>query len=412
MNAPPATFRDSHAQPSPDPGRSRANAAGGGLHIYVLVDALGWTLVQRSGFLEALLPYRRPLRTILGFSSGAIPTILTGETPARHGHWNLLYLDPDGSPFRWLRRLDFLPAKLFDHRLGRYALTQLGRRWMGLGPSFECCVAPALLPWFNWVEKKHLYQAGSVEGMRTVFDHWSAAGLAHRIYSYREGDDDQLLRAARRDLEQGEVSTQFIYLSQLDHFLHLHRNEPAAIALQLQHYASKLRELHAVAYERDSGLRFLVFSDHGMAPVRSRLDLARAIRDRGWKMPKDYLAVYDSTMVRCWFFNPRAAVDLRNFMGLLNCGRILDDEELRRAGVWFADRRFGELIFLLNPGVMVAQGDFNGAGWNPSGMHGYHPDDPDSDAAVMGNDPEILQLEDIRHLYKRLCEPLRARMVA
>ena len=73
------------------------------INLFVLIDALGWQYVQGTNFLSDLLPYRRPLRTVLGFSSGAIPTILTGAAPTETGHWNLFYYDPKESPYRWLR---------------------------------------------------------------------------------------------------------------------------------------------------------------------------------------------------------------------------------------------------------------------------------------------------------------------
>ncbi len=52
------------------------------LHLFVLIDALGWRFLEDRKFLSDILPYRTPLRTVLGFSSGAIPTILTGVNPA------------------------------------------------------------------------------------------------------------------------------------------------------------------------------------------------------------------------------------------------------------------------------------------------------------------------------------------
>ena len=52
--------------------------AGGRIHIFILIDALGWEYIKERPFLNDVLPHRQPLRTVLGFSSGAIPTILTG----------------------------------------------------------------------------------------------------------------------------------------------------------------------------------------------------------------------------------------------------------------------------------------------------------------------------------------------
>ena len=95
------------------------------IHIFVLIDALGWALVEDRDFLADLLPHRRPLRTILGYSSGAIPTILTGRPPVEHGHWNLFYYDPARSPFAWLRRLAFLPDRVLNHRVTRRILKEV-----------------------------------------------------------------------------------------------------------------------------------------------------------------------------------------------------------------------------------------------------------------------------------------------
>jgi len=124
------------------------------LSLVAFVQLLGLEPEHRvPGLLADLLPYQRPLRTVLGFSSGAIPTILTGLPPARTGHWNLFYYDPKGSPFQWLRLFRFLPKKVLDHRVTRKIVKELGRRVLGMGPLFECCVSPALLPWFNWVNR-------------------------------------------------------------------------------------------------------------------------------------------------------------------------------------------------------------------------------------------------------------------
>ncbi|MGH9478218.1 MAG: alkaline phosphatase family protein [Terriglobales bacterium] len=381
--------------------------AGGRIQVFVLIDALGWRIAEAHGFLDALLPCRRPLRTTLGYSSGAIPTMLSGLRPDEHGHWNLLYLDPSGSPFRWMRHLPGAWLSRMDGRWGRRALTELGRRVFALGPGFECAVRPELLPWFNWAEKRHLFQPGSLQPATSAFDLWRDVGLRYGIYSYRDGGGDmQLLRRARHDLERGRATTLFVYLSELDHMLHLHREEPAAISQALEEYAGALESLFRAAERCDPDMRFRIFSDHGMAPVRQRVDLATPLAQQGWRSPQDYLAVFDSTMLRFWFFHAQARAGITAWLAGLDCGRILDQAELRRQGVWFPDGRFGDLIFLLRPGVMVASGEFNGRGWNPCGMHGYDPDDPDSDAVLLSNYPGDARRHAIDEIFECLCEPL------
>src|SRR6266404_7028708 len=140
------------------------------LAVFVLIDALGWHYLQGREFLNDLLPYRYPLQTVLGFSSGAIPTILTGTSPAEHGHWNLFYYDPKNSPFKWVQNFQFLPDRLLDNRISRRLIKEMGKRFLRLGPLFDCAVSPRLLPWFNWVEKRNIYHRRGISGAASIFD--------------------------------------------------------------------------------------------------------------------------------------------------------------------------------------------------------------------------------------------------
>jgi hypothetical protein len=369
------------------------------LQIFVLIDALGWRYLEGRDFLTDLLPHRNPLRTVLGFSSGAIPTILTGKAPAQTGHWNLFYYDPKGSPFGWLRFAGFLPNALLDNRVTRKLLKELGRRVLGMGPLFECSVSPRLLPLFNFVEKKNIYGDGGIPGSLSIFDELTAQGIAHRVYSYHHLTDANIIDQAIRDIQSKTASFFFLYLSQMDMFLHMRCNEPEEIEERLRAYENGLRKVFQAAREVDSQATMTVISDHGMTPVRHHFDVVGEIEALGLKMPDDYLAVYDSTMVRFWFFNDEAKQSVHDRLTKLSCGRILPDEELRRLGVFFEDRRFGELVFLLHPGWLVSKGSFNGKEWMPIGMHGYHPDDPSSDAIFLSSAQPPVSVRTIADVY-------------
>ena len=67
-----------------------------------------------------------------------------------------------------------------------------------------------------------------------------------------------------------------------------------------------------------------------MTPVGHRYDLVSEVEAMHLSMPDDYLAVYDSTMGRFWFFNERARERITALLNSLPCGRILRDEELDR----------------------------------------------------------------------------------
>lgn len=355
------------------------------LHIVVLIDAFGWHLAQGLDFMTDVLPHRASLRTVLGYSSGAIPTMLTGKSPAEHGQWNLFYYDPKGSPFRWLRHARVLPARALDNRVSRKVIKELGRRVLGLGSLFDCAVKPSLLPWFNWTEKLNIYTPGGIAGASSIFDDLTRRGVPYRAYTYHEHSDAQILAQACGDVQASEARFFFLYLSEVDAFLHKHCHEGARIAERLKWYESELRALLAVARRRDPEATLTLFSDHGMTPVRHHHDLARDIEALGLSMPNDYLSVYDSTMARFWFFSDRARARVVERLRQLRFGRILTDGDLKDLGIRFSDRRYGDLVFLMEPGWLVTSSDFTTNGWLPAGMHGYHPDDPYSDAIFLSS---------------------------
>jgi hypothetical protein len=369
------------------------------LNIFVLIDALGWKYLEGREFLDDILPYRVPLQTVLGFSSGAIPTILTGVEPALTGHWNLFYYDPKGSPFRWLGFARFLPDAFLDNRVTRKVLKELGRRVLGMGPLFECSVSPRFLPLFNYVEKKNIYGDGGIPGSSSIFDELTGRGIAHRVYSYHHLTDANIIDQAIQDIQSKTASFFFLYLSEMDMFLHMHCKEPELIEERLRAYEKGLRKVFQAAREVDPQATMTVISDHGMTPVRHHFDLVGEIDSLGLKMQGDYLAVYDSTMARFWFFNDKAKQSVHDCLARLSCGGILPDEELRQLGVFFKDRRFGELIFLLHPGWLVSKSDFNGKGWMPIGMHGYHPQDPWSDAIFLSSSQPPVPMHTIADVH-------------
>jgi predicted AlkP superfamily pyrophosphatase or phosphodiesterase len=370
--------------------------------IFVLIDALGWSYVRDQQFLRGLLPYQVPVRTVLGFSSAAIPTILTGLPPERHGHWNLFYYNPSGSPFRWLRPFHVLPDRALNSRIARRAVTEIGRRALGLGPLFDCSVNPRLLPWFDWIEKRNIFASGGISGASSFFDEVRQRDVACRVYTYRNLRDDEILREATKDARSGEYGILFLYLSELDGFLHKHCGSRRDWTAALARYEAGLRVLFEKALDRDPRATFAVFSDHGMTPVRGRRNIAGEIRRLGFRMPEDYLAVYDSTMARYWFFSERAREGIAHRLSELGGGRILTDDELRSCGVFFDDRRYGQLIYLLDPGWLLGDSDFHTGAWKPAGMHGYHPDDPDSDGAFLANSEPASSIRSVADVYSYL----------
>ena len=97
------------------------------IEIFLFIDALGWKIVQDHLFLSDALPYRKKVTMQFGYSSSAIPTILSGKTPAEHGHLGLFRFAPDSSPFKMLSRLAriFKPDSFWNRGRVRHHLSKL-----------------------------------------------------------------------------------------------------------------------------------------------------------------------------------------------------------------------------------------------------------------------------------------------
>ncbi len=367
--------------------------------LCVLIDALGWKILEDQQFLNDVLVFRQPLKTVLGFSSGAIPSLLTGRLPSQHGHWNLFYYDPAKSPFAWLRWLHRFPDKLVNHRVAQKLIKEAGRRLFHMGPQFECYVKPTLMPYFNWVERRCIYEPAGISGVPSIFDKLVDCGIPYRAYSYHHWNDKNILELAHDDLEHSNAEFFFVYLCELDAELHAFWAQPQRLRAMLAEYETKLRRLCETALRIDQNASIAIFSDHGMAPVTHRHDLMKEVDALGWKMPDDYLVVYDSTMARFWFFNETARRSINTCLRSQSCGRMLSDTELEELGIYFPDQRYGESIFLLNSGCMFFRSDFHSGNWLPTGMHGYHPDDAYSDAVFLSNRPPVSPLKTICDIH-------------
>lgn len=374
--------------------------------IFTLIDALGWTYIKSRPLLPDVLKYRTEVRTVLGFSSGAIPTLLSGQLPRESGHWNLFYCDPEHSPFRWVRWISFLPSSILNQRIVRRGIRFISQRMSRFGGYFQIYGVPVeLLPYFDICEKKDIYRPGGVPS--SLFDRLEELGVPYRTYSYHQFSDEEIIRNARRDLSNRRYDFYFLYLSELDAFLHNSCQDAEGIERQLRRYDSWLREVYEEACRTNEEVAFYVFSDHGMTPKRSGYDLIGTIGQLGFEMPRDYLALYDSTMARFWFFDDRAEKQIATRLAELDCGHILTEKEKSELGIDFPDDRHGKIIFLLNPGVLIEPSYFGTKA--PAGMHGFHPDDPYSSAVFLSNrEPKhnIQTLVDVHQVMRETAEAL------
>lgn len=374
------------------------------LGLFVFIDALGWEVLRRHPeFLADLAPERKPLETILGYSSACDPSIISGLTPSQHKLWSSYYYLPGGgSPFAWTRLLGFLPASVTSRARVRHYLSKLVRKVCGIRGYFQLYNVPfRLLPLFHYAEWKRIWEPGGLPQGTSIFDILSAAGRSW--YAHDSGKNDEgKLADLHLALERGEIPLAYISLGKLDALMHAEGTQTPKVGEVLAWYDARIRELMESARRTYDDVRLYVFTDHGMHDIHTGYDLQKDVQSLGLRFGTDYVAFYDSTMGRFWSLNANAKAQLESLLSDHPMGRILPDDELRSLGVYFPDAQYGNLIFLMNSGVQIAP-SFMGRK-AIAGMHGFHPSDPDSKAMICSNRPLPPSLERIEQIFGLMCE--------
>lgn len=367
------------------------------LSIAMFVDACGWGVLESRPWFLSELGFRRPLESLFGYSSACVPAILTGRRPGDNDHWSCFYYSPRTSPFRVLRVLSPLPSRIFDR--GRV------RRWLSKGIAagygftgyFQVYALPfEHLALFDYSEKKDIFRPHGINRGRSIFDDLAEQGIAHHVSNWRRSEEENL-RALRDEVDAGSIRFAFLYSAELDALLHDRTKASPLVDDKLRSYETRVRELLARARERYDEVRFALFSDHGMATVRTVVDLVPRVEALGLSFGVDYAAVYDSTMMRFWFLRPASEAKIRAALPDDERGRWVPEEALRAYGTYWDDHRFGQAIYALEPGVLLCPSHM---GKVPlAGMHGYRPDHPDSNASLLASFTPSQEPRSITDLY-------------
>ncbi len=350
----------------------------------MFIDALGWETVKKHNFLKDILPHQNSVKMQFGYSCTAIPTILTGERPVTHKHLSFYYYNPKDSPFSFLR---YLPMKLMPQFLDRWRIRHLLSKIVARINKFTGYFEMYSMPfdrihYFDYIEKKDLFVPGGLAPVPNLADVLEENGMNYHISNWRlsESENIEQMKQALRD---SGINFAFLYTAALDGLQHMVTKDGSEVKEKLDWYRNHIEEILKIANENYHKVVFHVISDHGMTTLTETLDLKKTIDSLPLKFGTDYVAVYDSTIARFWFFNSIAENMITRKLSKITEGKILTRQEKKDYGVYFEDNMYGELYFLTNPGVQIAPSDM-GLKALP-GMHGFSPDHPDSDASFLSN---------------------------
>ena len=376
---------------------SAKKKSGETLSMVIFIDALGWEVLKGRKFLEDEMPHRQKLRSVFGFSSACVPSILTGRTPREHLHWSYFFYNKETSPFRALKPLSWLPKALTERGRVRHLISRVVGRVLGFTGYFQLYNLPFKhAGLFDHCEKNDIFKPGGMNRGDNIFDLLERNDVSYHVSDWHDGEEANL-QACEQAILNDDIEFAFLYMASMDGLLHQVGKESDQVDTKLAWYEDKLRDLLSTAREQFDDVRVFICSDHGMATVKQDIDMMSHIQALPLEYGKDYVAVYDSTMARFWFKNDLAKSMISEKLTQLDFGKTLSKPELEALGCDFEGDQFGELIFLLDPGSIIVPSHMGLK--TITGMHGYHPDHEDSDAALLSNVSTPVPLESITDIF-------------
>jgi len=319
-----------------------------------------------------------PLQTILGFD-GIAPTIFTGTYPDVHGVWTQYILAEENGPFEWIRPLSSILDKA-DKAINRcdplwkafrFAILEasLIKSRRSFYPGINR-VPISLLSRFDFSMKRNLYEKNAFGPIPTLFDLLEKNEIDFSVIDHSVFRSDQYVV---EKILQAKYPCSVIYarLMDLDEITHTYGIFSRERKNALRILDTSLYTIVSHFERRGVDPYVILFADHGMVDVTRYVNVMDPIRRHGLIEGKDFIVFLDSTMTRFWG-EDSVLIEISNILTGLGMGRILTDSDIQKYHAPKLGGRYGNLIYLADPGVVILPNYYQGDG-GVSAMHGYDP---------------------------------------
>lgn len=328
--------------------------------IFVLfVDAVGFHYSFDSDIRDQLAKLFKcvvPAQSLLAYSSGIHASIWTSDYLNHHGKWlnyRLRYFPSSEikiSQIAWKLKslVTFLSKKLSSRYNQYYIPREISEFFERIEYDFE----------------KPFYH----EELPSLFRILDENDVGYHFFPCEKVEEMASLKL--------ENELDIVFLDEFDALGH--RHGPCS-PLVKQRILKLLKELE-IMQKKHEEMSLIMFSDHGMQEVNQRFDVIKELsllENSGLRLGKDYIAFLDATMARFWFRSQSARQTIFSYFSNAP-GHILSVEEIQNYKVPVNDR-FGNLVFLADPGVEIFPNFFHPyyAGYI-KGLHGYAPETDNS----------------------------------
>lgn len=391
--------------------------------LFLLLDAFRGDYINPidTPFLDELSrkgTFAPKLKSVAGFTQRT--AIYSGTTGEKSGMFTMYTFDPANSPFRFLRddpRLKELTREQYwwdrlpsvrglgrlkyqlHHRLVREPRAQFIDEIRREAKKYADNATISDIPLFMLPEigisedMKPIYLPGALE-VETIFDVFVREKVSYKylMYPVVNIEDDAVMDAFIQDAGTGAR----ILLGQFsDSDFLVHKCGPSSPDRRkvTGEIDRKLREIHA---HFGDDVLWIIIGDHGMADVKEELDIPALLRPLEQRTSavhgRDYLVFLDSTMARFLWKTDRGRQleqEVRKHDALLQKGRFIDQTLADKYKIPTGDRRYGDLIWWADVGVLLFPDYFHDTWTHNRGMHGYASDHDDMKGFFLAYGPGI-----------------------
>ncbi len=347
--------------------------------LVVFVDALGPTQLTKLSTYLSFPHERRALEGTLGYSSGALATILTGTSPREHGRMCLFSrASSDEGLLRPLELLGLLPRIVHERGFVRRQTARAFAALRGLtGYVALHRVPPAAFAWLDMPERDDLFTANEIGGQATFLARARDEGLRVHAARWALPERERFAELEARAAKDG-ADLVFAYAAGLDGVLHADGNDGPREGATLRAIADHIEILRS-SMRRNGHVKTIVMGDHGMANVQRIINPGSVIEKL--TTPRFFV---DSTMLRVWgtpseLGRARLAVERAKWPA-----KWLDTAELVAREAPVEGAPYGDAIALMDEGALLAPSYVGGAA---RGMHGYDVGSASSIAALATDMP-------------------------
>jgi len=366
--------------------------------LFVFIDGLPYDVVEETGFLAHLCPYRYKVTPGFGYSVNIHAEMFCGRTPDEVGYLNEWAFDPENSPLRRLK----LPRFMYNEQR-RIRLPLLDRGMHVVLRRLSPVLAAQNVPF----EYQHMFR----RTRRSVYRGFPYPPFFEEIGEiYLSLSETMPAEHGRRDeiafreaMEaMGAAPHILVTFCDLDHFGHRYGVGTREYMERIGNLEGWITRLAEAFLRRHEDGRLFVFSDHGMANVRHgvQVPLEPVLGEAGLRT---YAYFLDSTMLRLWVLRDDELLSKAvALLDSLDCGTIVSEQDRREFGV--TKRTFGDLIFVLHEGHVFSPSFLGNV--LPKAMHGHHPREPGQQTVFLTNhEPavEVRRTLDYYCVFKGSC---------